>query len=128
MTEVIRLAAVAVAAALCAVTVRKQAPEIALVLSLCAGALILSLCAGALTDVVDELRRIAEYGGLSPDLLGPVIKVVGIAVVTNLAAEICKDAKEGGLASAVETAGTILGLLAVLPLAGAVLSLLSGLL
>ena len=61
-------------------------------------------------------------------MVEPVIKTAGIAIVTRLAADFCKDAKEGGLASAVELAGTALSLAAVLPLMGAVLDVLSGLL
>ena len=45
----IKVAAAAIAAAICAVVVRKQAPELALVLTVCAGAVILLYCSGALT-------------------------------------------------------------------------------
>ena len=56
------------------------------------------------------------------------MKTAGIAIVTRLAADFCKDAKEGGLASAVELGGTALALGAALPLMTAVLDVLSQLL
>ena len=52
----------------------------------------------------------------------------GIAIVTRLASDFCKDAKEGGLASAVELGGTALALAAALPLMTAVLDVLARLL
>ena len=128
MNDMLKLAALAVTAAICAVSIRKHVPEISMVLAMTAGVLMLCSCLGKLSEVLSALRKFAEYGGISETLLAPVLKVTGIAVVTNLAAEICRDAKEGGLAGAVETAGTVLALLAALPLAGSVLSLLAELL
>lgn len=68
-----------------------------------------------------------EAGGLSPQVAGPVVKTAGVAIVTRLSADFCKDAGEGGLASAVELAGTVLALSAVLPLMTAVVETLTGL-
>ena len=128
MSGVVKVAAAAVAAALCAVVVRRQSPEIALVLGAGACALLVLYCSGALRAVMELADKLAQAGGLSRQVVEPVIKTAGIAIVTRLAADFCKDAKEGGLASAVELAGTALSLAAVLPLMGAVLDVLSGLL
>jgi stage III sporulation protein AD len=128
MSDIGKVAAIAVTAALCAVVVRKQAPEIAMVLALVAGAAILSSCVQALTEVLDFLDELSELGGLSSSVVKPVVKVAGIAVVTRIATEVCKDVQEGGLASAVETAGTVMALLTAVPLMTAVLSTLTELL
>ncbi len=128
MSGVIKVAAAAVAAALCAVVVRKQSPEIALALGVGACALIVLYCSGALTAVMELADKLAETGGLSAQVVEPVMKAAGIAIVTRLAADFCKDAQEGGLASAVELAGTALALAAVLPLMSAVLDVLTRLL
>ncbi len=120
----LKIAAAAVAAALCAVVVRKQSPEIALVLGAGACAAIVLYCSGALGEVMELADKLAETGGLSPQVVRPVMKTAGIAIVTKLAADLCRDAKEGGLASAVELAGTVLALAAALPLMSAVLDVL----
>lgn len=128
MSDIIKVAAAAVAAAVCAVVVRKQAPELGLVLAACAGAVLLLYCSGALRSVVELMDKLMEAGGISPQVVGPVVKTAGIAIVTRLSADFCRDAKEGGLASAVELAGTALALVAVLPLMTAVVDALAGLL
>ena len=128
MSDIIKVAAAAVAAALCAVVVRRQSPEIALALGVGACALIVLYCSGALTAVVELVDKLAETGNLSVQVVEPVIKTAGIAIVTRLAADFCKDAQEGGLASAVELAGTALALAAALPLMTAVLDVLTRLL
>ena len=128
MSGVAQIAAAAVAAALCAVVVRRQSPEIALALGVGACALIVLSCSGALESAVELADKLAQAGGLSAQVVEPVMKTAGIAIVTRLAADFCKDAKEGGLASAVELGGTALALGAALPLMTAVLDVLSQLL
>ncbi|MBD5098248.1 MAG: stage III sporulation protein AD [Clostridiales bacterium] len=128
MSDIIKVAAAAVAAALCAVVVRRQSPEIALALGVGACALIVLYCSGALTAVMELADKLAQIGNLSAQVVEPVIKTAGIAIVTRLAADFCKDAQEGGLASAVELAGTALALAAALPLMSAVLDVLTRLL
>ena len=123
-----RIAAVAVVAALCAVLVRKQSPEVALALSLAGAAWILSRCIPAIIAVKTMVDTLREAAGLSPVVVAPVLKTVGIAVLTRFAAELCRDAKEGGLATFVETAGSVFALVLALPLLQTVLSMLTELL
>ena len=127
MSDIMKVAAAALAAAVCAVVVRKQAPELGMVLAVCAGVVILLYCSGALRAAVGLMDKLVEVGGLSAQVVEPVMKTAGIAIVTRLSADFCRDAKEGGLASAVELAGTALALVAVLPLMSAVIEMLTGL-
>lgn len=128
MESIVKIAAIAVTAALCAVVVKKQVPELGLVLGLLAGALILSFSITALKSTKELMETLADTAGLSPAVLTPVIKTVGIGIVTKLAAEICRDAKEGGIAAFVETAGAAGALLVCLPLMETVLNMITELL
>lgn len=112
----------------CGVVVRKQAPEIALVLTLCAAVAVLVAVSGELGLIVGYIQRLAQAGGISQELIAPVMKTTGIAMLCKFTADFCRDAKENGLASAVELAGTVLGLVAAMPLLQGVLSLLEELL
>lgn len=115
-------------AVVCGVVVRKQVPEIALVLTLCAAVAVLVAVSGELGLIVGYIQRLAEAGGISQELIAPVMKTTGIAMLCKFTADFCRDAKENGLASAVELAGTVLGLVAAMPLFQGVLSLLEELL
>lgn len=128
MSGIGKIAALAVTAALCAVVVRKQSPEIALVLALAAGTILMLQCAEGMSELLELLGRLTELGGLSASAVRPLVRVTGVSIVTHLTAEICRDAKEGGLAGAVEIAGTVLALTAAAPLLSAVLDTLSELL
>lgn len=128
MSGIIRIAALAVAAALCGAVVRKQAPEIALVLALAAGTALLLSCIEGLSAVLGLIEELTDAAGLSAAAVKPVVKVAGIGIVTKIAADICRDAQQGGLASFVETSGTFIALFAVAPLLTWVLDAIVGLL
>ena len=122
------IAALAVAAALCALVVKRDAGGVALAISLAAGALILGQILGAVSAVRAMMDELGERAGLSPAVLDPVIKTVGIAILTRISSEVCRDAGESGIAAAVETAGAVLALWIALPLLRAVLDTVTSLL
>ena len=125
MEEMLKIAAVAIISAICAVVVKKQVQQLGLVLALTAGALILSFALSAMEGVRQLMDTLASLAGLSSSVLLPVVKTVGIAIVTRVAAEVCRDAKEGGIAAFVETAGAACALFVALPLLEAVLELMT---
>lgn len=128
MEEMGKIAAFGVAAALCAVMIRRQSPELAMVLALIGGAMILGRALYSMTGVRDMLDTLQEAAGLSPAVVAPVIKTVGVGLLTRFSAELCKDAGEGGLAAFIETAGAAAALFLALPLMGTVLTMITGLL
>ena len=66
----------------------------------------------------------AQLAGLDQTVVEPVFKTVVLSILTKLTSEICRSAGEGGLAAAVETAGTVLALAVTLPLVHGVLTLM----
>jgi stage III sporulation protein AD len=128
MEVVLKVSAIAVIAALCAVVVRKQTPEIGMVLALVAGCLILSLAIEPLQGIIELMQSLCETAGLAPAVVSPVIKTTGIAILTRVSAEFCRDAKEGGIASFLEVAGSAGALFVCLPLFKTVLGMITGLL
>jgi len=125
---IVRIAAVGVTAAVLGTVLRKNTPELALLLSLAAGVWIMAAAAEGLGAALALMKELAGLAGLSEVLLEPVVKVLALSIVTRLTVEICRSVGEGGVAAFVETAGTVLALAAALPLIRAVVSLMSELL
>ncbi|MBE6973622.1 MAG: stage III sporulation protein AD [Ruminococcaceae bacterium] len=128
MELLVKIAAGAVTAALCAVVLRRNSVEFAVLIVLVTGVWVLFMTMQALGEAVGSLVRLADLAGLDIGLVEPVVKVVGLSVVAKSAAEVCKAAGEGGIAGFVELAGTILALAAALPLVNAVVEMIAGLL
>ena len=125
--DMLALGAVGVVAALFAVMVRQRAPEMALVLAMAACVLLLWNTLPLLESIRDVMEELASLTEISPALLRPMLQT-GLALVTKLAAALCRDAGEGSLAAFVEVAGAAAAVLVALPLLKMVLQLVMGLL
>lgn len=125
MEGMVKVAAVGVTAVVLCAVLRRQTPELALLLGLCAGLWMLWSAAGALGAVVALMEELAQMAGLSEELLEPVVKTVALAILTQVTAEICRGVGESGVAAFVETAGTAFALVAALPLVRAVTVLIA---
>ena len=99
-------------------------PEIALVLGLAAGTWVLLSVLGSLEAVASLMEELSQLAGLDRAVVEPVFKTVALSILTKLTSEVCRAAGEGGIAAAVETAGTVLALAVALPLARGVLELM----
>ena len=128
MEAMAKLAAVGVTAVVLSAVLRKNTPELALLLALAAGLWMLTLAAGGLGAAAALMEELAQQAGLSEALLEPVVKTVALSILTKLTVELCRSAGEGGVAAFVETAGAVLALLAALPLVRAVAQLMGELL
>ena len=84
-----------------------------LLLSLAAGVWILLAAWDGLRETARLMEELALLAGLDRGVVEPVLKTVVLSVVTRLTSEVCRSAGEGGIASFVETAGTVLALAAL---------------
>lgn len=125
MGQVIKVAALALLGTVCAVLLKKATPEIGLVLALLTGVCILFQAASGLEGIIVQIKTLAALAQLENNVVEPVMKTVGIAVVTKVTSELCRGAGESGIAAFAETAGTALALAAALPLLREVLVLMA---
>ena len=98
---------------------------LALLLSLAAGVWILLAAWDGLRETARLMEELALLAGLDRGVVEPVLKTVVLSVVTRLTSEVCRSAGEGGIASFVETAGTVLALAAALPLVRGVVEMMA---
>lgn len=128
MSEVGKIVALCLIGIVLILLLQKSHPEIAilLALSICGGVLLYSL--SGMKAILALLEQMSLAGGLSEDLLRPLVKTVGIALVSRVGAELCRDANKGALATVVETAGAFSAIVVAIPLFAAVWELLRGML
>lgn len=112
--------------ALLSAVLRTQRPELAVCLSLLAAAVTVGLLLGQLSPMVTALRRMSALGGVGENGLAVVLRGAGICLVTQLAADTCRDAGDSALAGKAELTGRILLLLLAVPLYEQILALIVG--
>lgn len=120
--------AAALAAAFAALYIKQVRPDYALAVTLAAVLLIFSGIIPRICLFVEDMRSFADAGGVSEGYLLPIVKIIGIAYLTQIASDICADAGEKALSTHVETAGKISVAIIALPTIEDVFSLILGLL
>ncbi len=116
MVTVFRTAGLAITAVLIAKLIRRYTEEQALLLTLLAGIAITAAGVLAMSPILNEIDSLLAQGGLTQEQTACIAKAAGICCVTQLAADICKDAGETAVASAVMFSGKIALTLLILPL------------
>lgn len=125
MSILLKAAAIGIAGAVICLLLKKTAPELGLMVSIGVSLLAAGLGVRLLEEIVELLKLAEEQAALSTALVSPVIKCMGIGVVTRLSVDLCKDAGQGAAASAVELCGTACALTAALPLVRTLLQMIS---
>ena len=103
-----KLAGFAVCAALVALILRRLRPEAGWGVSLGAGAIVLLAALPALSALVRGIASLSAMSGLDDSFMQQLLKIAGLSLLLDFAAQTCRDAQEEALALKVEFAGRVL--------------------
>ena len=104
----VQIAGFAVSAAALALVMRRLRPESATALVIAAGALTGLMVLPRLAEIVSGVTALAATGGVQDGYMSQLLKVGGISLLMDFAAQTCRDADEEGLAMKVELAGRVM--------------------
>ena len=90
--------------------------------SLGAGAIVLLAALPALSALVRGIASLSAMSGLDDSFMQQLLKIAGLSLLLDFAAQTCRDAQEEALALKVEFAGRVLLLSSALPVLQALLS------
>lgn len=90
------------------ILLKQYRPEFALYLSLAAGVLLFSMVIGKVASIVELLQNLANKSNFHSQFLFILLKITGIAILTEFAVSIAKDAGESAIASKIDLAGKVL--------------------
>ena len=125
--EISKIIALGLIGTIFSVLLKKENPQIAILVAVVTGILIfLTLCA-PLGNLLALLRETAEQAGVGEGYFSVVLKVIGIAYLTQFGAQLCADAGEGAIAAKIELAGKVLMMTAAAPVLTRLLEMVMGL-
>ena len=119
--DIIKIIGIAFIAVIIIVILKQYKPEFAIYASIIAGVLILTLASGTLSGIIDMLKSISSKTNINNDFLIILIKITGIAILTEFAVSICKDAGESAIASKVDIGGKVLIISLSIPIINALI-------
>ena len=127
--DIIKITITAVICAVAVILVKEYKPEFTSAAEIAGIAAVSLMIIDKLKDVFSETESLFNSAGVLDDgYLRLLIKVLGIAVITQIGSDICTDNGSTALASNVELAGKIIILAMCFSLLKALVSLSSGLL
>ncbi|OQB25207.1 MAG: Stage III sporulation protein AC/AD protein family protein [Firmicutes bacterium ADurb.Bin182] len=121
---VFKTIALAIIATVFCVLIKSYKPEMALQISIAAGILIILSAIEQITGISKAISKMAEEYGINITYITVILKAIGIAYLTQFAAQICKDAGETAIAGKVELIGRVLILAMALPLVTVLLKMI----
>jgi len=126
--EIMRIIGLGIVVTILILVIRQQRPELALLLSLGLSVMIFLMVAGKISLILDLFNELANRANVNQLYLNTVLKIIGIAYISEFGAQICRDAGESAVAGKIELAGKILILVLAVPIIAVVLDTIAKLL
>lgn len=106
--DIIKIIGVGIVALIIIMILKQYRPEFTIYVSLITGVLIILLIIGKLDGIIQILKTLANKSGLNNEFLNILLKVTGIAILTEYIVSICKDSGESAIANKVDLGGKVI--------------------
>lgn len=105
--EIIKIIGIALIALIIIIILRQYRPEFAVFVSIIAGVLILILVMDKFTGIINLIKSIQDKSSINMQFIEILLKITGIAILSEFAVSICKDSGEAAIASKIEIGSKI---------------------
>ena len=123
MADVIKIIGIGLLALIIIVILKQYKPEFAIYVSMIAGVLTLVLAIQKLTGIINLLQSLANKTYINKSFLSILLKITGIAFITEFAVSICSDAGEKAIASKIEIGSKVIIIAMSIPIITSLLEL-----
>ena len=125
---IFQIIAVGILAAVIGITIKKQSPEIALLITITASVLIFLMVLPMLTEAVHIVNYLGNLAEGQAAYVNLALRVIGVAYMAELGASVCNDAGESAIAAKIDLAGRVIILVMAMPIIIDILRIVTGLL
>ena len=119
--DIIKIIGVGLIALIIIIIVKQYRPEFTMYVSVAAGIIILLLVMDKLSSIIDLLTNLANKTSINNEFIFLLIKITGIAILTEFASSVCKDSGETAIASKVDMGGKIIRIAMSIPIISSLL-------
>ena len=124
MDEIIKILGIGIISLVIAIILKQYRPEYTIYVSIIAGILILFLAMDKLSGIINLLKSIADKTYINKQFLGILLKITGIAIITEFAVSICSDAGEKAIATKIEIGSKVIIIAISIPIISSLLELI----
>ena len=122
--EIVKIIGVGLIATIILAIIRTYKPELTIYVSIIAGAIIFSMVMDKLSAIIDLLTNLSKKSGINAQYVAILLKISGIAILSEFAVSVCKDLGETAVATKIDLAGKIIIISISIPIISALLDLL----
>lgn len=122
--EVVKIIGIAITALIIIIILKQYRPEFAIYVSLIAGTIILFFVFDKLEGIMNLLNSLSSVSGVNGQFLSILIKITGIAFLTEFAVSICNDSGESAIANKVDLGGKVVIISMSIPIISSLLETL----
>lgn len=122
MEDVIKIIGIGLIALVVIIIIKQYKPEFAIYISIITGVLIFMLTLERFSAIINLLQSISNKAGINKTFLEILLKITGIAFLTEFAVSICKDSGESAIASKIELGSKIVIMTMSLPIISSLLN------
>lgn len=119
--DIIKIIGIGLISVIIVIILKQYKPEFTIYVSICAGAIILGLVMTKLSGIIQLLTQLSNKVSDTNGFLTVLIKITGIAFLTEFAVSICKDSGESAIASKVDLGGKVIIISMSIPIISALL-------
>lgn len=124
MEEIIKIIGIGLVALVIIIILKQYKPEYAIYVSIIAGILILFFAIEKLTGIIELLQSISNKTYINQQFLGILLKITGIAFLTEFAVSVCSDAGEKAIANKIEIGSKVIIITMSMPIIKRLLELI----
>ena len=119
--EIVKIIGIGLIALIIIIILRQYKPEFAIYVSIVAGVLILLISISNISGVINLLKDISNRANINSEFLGIILKITGIAILTEFAVSICQDSGEKSIANKIDIGGKVIIITISLPIISSLL-------
>lgn len=93
--DIIKIIGIGLISLIMIILLKQYKPEFAIYISLLAGVLILILVMDKLSGIIELIKSISNQSSINQQFIVLLIKITGIAFLSEFAVSICKDSRRG---------------------------------
>ena len=123
MDIVVTIIGVGLIALVISMVLKQYKPDMSIYISLIAGCIIMFMVIDKLGNIVQLLKTVASKIEINNGFLDILLKITGIAILSEIAISLCKDAGESSLANKIEIGTKVIIISFSIPIISSLLEL-----
>lgn len=121
MDDIVKIIGIGLIAVVVIIILKQYRPEFATYASIISGILILVLAMDKLSGIVKLLSSLADAASINKQFLEILVKITGIAILTEFGVSVCKDSGESAIASKIDFGGKVIIIAISIPIISSLL-------